>query len=152
MRASGQIQYTLDEGQTWQTSPLSVPQPLLKNFQQLLYSPDGFLYVLSWDGFLRSETSFAVAAESPSSPVQEVRLYPQPARGTATLEIKSTLSEDGTLEILDLLGRQVLREPWTQLQSTTTRSVDIRTLPSGVYVYRVTFGPHVATGRLVVAR
>ncbi|MEM8486413.1 MAG: kelch repeat-containing protein [Bacteroidota bacterium] len=66
--------------------------------------------------------------------------YPNPFNPTTRISFDMPADGDVEIQVLDLLGREVLRESAAQVAAGNQRSVsiDARSLPAGTYVYRVT--------------
>lgn len=65
--------------------------------------------------------------------------YPNPFNPTTTIQFDLPESADVTVQILDLLGREVLSVPSQTLEAGAGRSIQINAsnLASGIYLYRV---------------
>jgi hypothetical protein len=70
-----------------------------------------------------------------------IQIYPNPA--STTIDIKSPII--GTLSILDLGGQQILQQEITK----PTTTIDVSTLPSGVYVVKVIGEKGVQVGKFI---
>ena len=86
-----------------------------------------------------------------------LRVFPNPARTTATLSFELDAPAEVGVRVYDLLGRQVLSVPTRALAAgPQPTALDVAALGAGVYVYRVTVdsasGTSVQSGKLVVVR
>ena len=79
---------------------------------------------------------------------------PNPSTGTTSLRYELAAAADVTVEVFDVLGRQVGRiEAGPQAAGTHSATFDAAALSPGAYVYRVrTADGATATGRLLVVR
>ena len=78
---------------------------------------------------------------------------PNPVSGTATLAFSLGAPRHATVEVFNVLGQRVLTAVDGQLPAGPTRvSIDTASLAAGVYVYRLSAGDYVATGRMTVVR
>ena len=79
-------------------------------------------------------------------------MYPNPARGAATLSVR--LAEPATVRVAvyDALGRQVAGTESAAGTGTTPVPLDLSGLPSGLYIARVTASGDVAMHRVTVVR
>jgi len=95
---------------------------------------------------------FTVAeANSVTSTVGNV--FPNPALGSANFVLNMAAREAVTVKITDLSGRVVFAEDMGSLnKGTQTISVNTSAIASGLYLYRVTMGSQVATGKLNIAK
>ncbi len=90
--------------------------------------------------------------------VTEPRLlgtFPNPARSQATVRYaipEGAAAEDVTVDLYDMLGRQVRTLTPEAQAGRHQRRVDVGSLPSGVYVLRLTTGGAVKTQRLTVVQ
>jgi len=79
--------------------------------------------------------------------------YPNPARGAATIVFSLAAPARATLKVYDLAGREVATPfDGAAAAGRHTATVDAAALAPGVYLYRLTAGGDVATGRLAVTR
>ncbi len=78
---------------------------------------------------------------------------PNPSAESATVAFSLAEGAETTLVLYDALGREVARpvSGWTDAGAHTT-TLAVGSLPSGVYVVRLTSGPNATTARLSVAR
>ncbi|MEW5676232.1 S8/S53 family peptidase [Flavobacterium enshiense] len=74
-----------------------------------------------------------------------VSMYPNPVNDHLTIVFPDSSSEEGTLELVDALGRIVLRK--TNLSSQTHLAV--AHLPSGIYFAKISIGNKVATKKIL---
>ncbi len=133
--------------------------------------PDSGYVFVGWSGLSDAEADtvgvvltgtasitahFAVGTAAEDTPARAVALgvpYPNPTRGTATVE--ATLARPGplTVRLVDLLGREVATLFDGRAAAGTHRvPVDARALPGGVYVVVMEASEARATRRLVVVR
>lgn len=86
-----------------------------------------------------------------SSPSSDVTVYPNPARGNATLRLRTGQAGTVHITVQDLLGREVLRERdrFAPAGDIFTR-LHLAALPAGMYVCRVQSPDGTAQQRLLV--
>ena len=79
--------------------------------------------------------------------------YPNPVRETAVLPIEVDAPGALRISVVDMLGREVLR-PVDEFVAAGRYDVrvDVRGLPSGFYLYKVSSGSGARTGQMVVRR
>ncbi len=127
--------------------------------------PDGFVV---YDGKLffsaESETygrelwalSPASVSNAPSASPQTVRLhtpYPNPVEHSASITFETTEAGSARVEVFDVLGRRVaVLADGPVAAGKHTVLWDAGSLPSGVYLVRLTAGDAVQTQRLTLAR
>lgn len=82
---------------------------------------------------------------------ETLQLSPNPASGMVQLNWSVSKEEVGqaTLQLSDMLGRQVLRQQWTEQSGTNQQFFDIHALADGVYMYSFQNGSTATTGRLI---
>ena len=82
----------------------------------------------------------------------EVSLYPNPASRWATLTLEGIDPGGYTLRVVSVLGREVVRQPFTASAGSATLELDVSELPRGTYLYSVTNerGRILTTRRLLV--
>jgi len=80
----------------------------------------------------------------------EVSNYPNPFRQMATIEYRVPAPGHVRLTVYDVLGRELaVLVDERQSAGSHSAKLDAPSWPSGVYLYRLEAGNHVATGRLV---
>ena len=106
-------------------------------------------------GYLDANTLLSTAGEvAPDGALRFVGSFPNPTTGTATMRYELAQASEVTVEVFDVLGRQVQRvEAGVQPAGTREATVDGRALSAGTYVVRVRLadGTNV-TGRMLIAR
>ncbi len=70
--------------------------------------------------------------------LQAFHLYPNPTTGELILEIQGELPKTGTVQIIDIYGRMLHREPL--LRSSKMHQFSIANLPAGIYFVKVLDG------------
>jgi hypothetical protein len=83
-------------------------------------------------GFLATLTDATLTATTPGLPRELAALFPNPARGTATLRLPAG-TPGVPLLLADVLGRSVRRYPAPAGPEAT---LDLRGLPAGLYMLR----------------
>ena len=73
-----------------------------------------------------------------------IKLSPNPASDFLHFELPENISETTELSIIDLQGRNVSSQ-----DMTSTQSIDINSLPVGMYLLRIVAGDQVFTGRFI---
>jgi hypothetical protein len=91
------------------------------------------------------------------SAVEEMQLlgtYPNPARRQATVRyaLPKSLEGEVKMQLFDVLGRQVRAMRPSADAGRHEIQLDVSTLPSGLYVLRLTAGSAVKTQRMTVVR
>lgn len=80
-----------------------------------------------------------------------MRIFPNPAVGSATVEISSATGGTGTLRVLDLTGRTVMQQRVSNsVIGVKTMNVELGGLTAGTYVLSLDLNGTVTTTRLVV--
>lgn len=82
----------------------------------------------------------------------QVNVYPNPARGRTTFEVRGIDPGTYTLRVINVLGRQVSQQRFTPVGNTTSVPIDVSGLPRGTYLYSLTNerGLILTTRRLLV--
>jgi len=120
---------SLDGGLTWTIIPglsQSFPTPITT---ELVATGDGTLYTPNTHQILRADALPQERVNSKSLDV-ELSLFPNPVSDKFTLVCPTTLAERSEIEVLDPLGRVLLREDVVQ-------EVDVSSLPQGAYYARL---------------
>ncbi len=81
-----------------------------------------------------------------------VAVYPNPARGAATLSVRLAAPATVRVAVYDALGRLVAQTEAAAGVGTTPVPLDLSGLPSGLYIARVTASGDVAMHRVTVVR
>jgi hypothetical protein len=94
----------------------------------------------------------SVATEEVDTGGGAVSVFPNPAQGVVTFSWQSLFNppEGGRLILFDVSGKAVLQQQI--LGGSTETSIDVSTLPNGMYLYKIQFGDSVQQGKIVVAR
>ncbi|WP_420459360.1 T9SS type A sorting domain-containing protein [Neolewinella sp.] len=84
----------------------------------------------------------------------QVRVYPNPARDLTTFEAAGLESGGYTLRVVNMLGREVIRQQLTSVDGRVRTEVNVSQLPRGPYIYSMTNerGRILTTRRLLVNR
>ena len=82
-----------------------------------------------------------------------IRLVPNPVGGNEiTVFISSDVAEKATVEIFDVLGRQIASQHTDHPSKTAELRFDVRQIPVGTYYARISVGGEVVTRKFEVAR
>ncbi len=85
------------------------------------------------------------------TPVQEVRVWPNPAREQVSLSLSFPLSQGSTFHLFDQLGREVRREVLSPGRQQV--EVGLAGVPSGLYFWSVEGdGKKLGNGKLIIAK
>jgi hypothetical protein len=87
--------------------------------------------------------------------VQELELlgtYPNPVRQQATVRYALPETQDVTVRLYDVLGRRVRTVLNGTQEGRHQRTLDVGSLPSGVYFLRLRAGGQTRTQKLTIAR
>jgi VCBS repeat-containing protein len=136
---------TTEEPQTYRFEDIDVP-----------YAADSLTYRLRQIDEDGSE-SFPGEVTIARSAVEEMQLlgtYPNPARRQATVRyaLPKSLEGEVKMQLFDVLGRQVRAMRPSADAGRHEIQLDVSTLPSGLYVLRLTAGSAVKTQRMTVVR
>jgi hypothetical protein len=82
--------------------------------------------------------------------ISEISAYPNPARDQVNLKFDAQNSVDYTLDILDLTGRQLHAEPVQSVSGANLVTVDLTSLPRGIYFARMSAGNERKTVKLIL--
>jgi hypothetical protein len=104
-------------------------------------------------GFYRAKLNIAPTSAVRESPLSSnaglaISLYPNPARDEVRVAIASPLTQNVNIEVLDMLGASVL----TSKNVTDNVSLDLRSLPNGVFMLRCSSGDRSGTKIFTIAR
>ncbi|NUO00842.1 MAG: T9SS type A sorting domain-containing protein [Saprospiraceae bacterium] len=74
-----------------------------------------------------------VGVEEEVAGIGLLRVFPNPAREQATLELQTRENAVLTYRLLDVNGREIQRNTWVTAAGMNTRSIDLSLLPAGIY-------------------
>lgn len=96
----------------------------------------------------------AVARPRPKEPTSFLQLssYPNPVNGVATVPLYSPKQEELTLELFDARGREVASIRNCKPAGWYLLRLELKDLPSGIYVYSVCGAGFAGTGKLTIAK
>jgi hypothetical protein len=122
----GLIVKTTDGGTTW-----TIQEPVTENYLAAVYFPDATSgYVVGIGGtILKTTVGGTVDINENRLDYPHLTIYPNPTQGKCTFETTAK----GHLSILNLNGQQLLQQEVTELTTT----IDVSTLPSGIYVVKL---------------
>ncbi|MCB0532551.1 MAG: proprotein convertase P-domain-containing protein [Lewinellaceae bacterium] len=140
---TGSLQYSLD-GVTYQSEPVF---PAVPNGTYTLWVQDANGCTFTIDDVV---VDF-VGTVSPEA-AWGLRVSPNP--GSGLFQINLLRAPAGTLrtDVFDAAGRLILAKQFEPVGNTLSGSLDLRSVPAGVYWLRLTSGNEVGAVRLVVAR
>ncbi|NND71195.1 MAG: T9SS type A sorting domain-containing protein [Rhodothermales bacterium] len=78
--------------------------------------------------------------------------FPNPFSSEAYLTLENGTGESATIELYDIIGRQVAQDVVATTSGTQLIKLPSENLSPGIYVYRVTSGPFLKTGTAVLVR
>lgn len=90
--------------------------------------------------------------------VESVRNYPNPFNAQTRIEFALSQAGKVTLEVFNLLGQTQYRQEWSHLDAGTHVWLwggvtgDGKSLPSGIYFYKVELGQSSAIGKMVLLK
>jgi subtilisin-like proprotein convertase family protein len=103
--------------------------------------------------FVVGRATGALFAPAPAPAPSAVVASPNPFQGRTTLSFEVAEAADVRLAVYDVLGREVaVLADGPMAVGRHEAAFDAEALPAGAYVYRLTVGRVVQTGRLTVAR
>ncbi len=79
-----------------------------------------------------------------------VAVAPNPARDVATIQVQSEINLDSELRLFNAAGQRVASQPIRILMGESYHQVDVRSLPSGFYIFTIGEGSRAISGRLSV--
>jgi hypothetical protein len=94
------------------------------------------------------DMNMVATARQSFSDAMAVRLYPNPATTTATLELVPHFSQTASVELLNLRGQVISRQELGRLTQPLSLTMEMDDLPQGLYMVRVAAGDAVYTLRL----
>ncbi len=92
------------------------------------------------------------ASNEKVDPIQDIKLYPNPATDQVTLSFKSEVSMEIPIQIMDANGRVVTTQSNRSTPGKNKVNFDVSNLPNGNYMVRITTKTFSNTQRLVVVK
>ncbi|PQJ10242.1 hypothetical protein CJD36_016265 [Flavipsychrobacter stenotrophus] len=77
----------------------------------------------------------------------ELTVYPIPTDGTINFEWASAGDKDAQIEITDMVGKAISQNAVHQIQGSNKQTVDVSSLPSGMYIYKFSGENGIKTGK-----
>src|SRR5690606_25243827 len=124
-----------------------------------------FCAVLSGDmvggsGFMESEDGFTinVMGEGTSvglttpEPVSNLSLWPNPSSDQLNIQFNSLNSTVQSLEIMDITGKIIIQKQLNTHGGKVSETIDVSSLNSGVYLFKISSANQVETKRFVVSK
>lgn len=125
----GGINCSYDDGENWEEITNNLPS---NSFDQVLFSPDNFLYSVTHfeDRLFRTETVVSVHTTHTNNIISKISVFPNPARE----QIKINFCEDSShkITIVNMAGTKVLEISTNPTEGLI--SVNIENLKPGLYV------------------
>ena len=104
---------------------------------------------------MRTAPDPAVAEEHPYSPVKDysIAMFPNPFNSVCTIAFALPTTQQISLKVYDLLGREVsvLQQGWAEAGTHNVR-FDAGNLPSGIYFYRLIAGSQSLSRKMVLLK
>lgn len=80
----------------------------------------------------------------------DVSIYPNPSTGSFNVEITNMDAVSGSIEVLDMTGKQVVQRSWENANGSHVEAITLDNAASGFYFVRVTLDGQMATYRVAV--
>ena len=140
---------TNDGGQTWIVDNSGIPDPFFA-ITKIAYINKGLAFAVSQSGnILRYDTRTTSVDEDASPQDQQLAIvYPNPANQNFTVSTP-WICADKRIELFDLTGRLILA---TFAETANAQTVDVATLPPGIYHVRASGCGKAASRQIVIAR
>ena len=68
---------------------------------------------------------------------QNLEVYPNPIRDKVSIRFELTTSTPVSLQVFNLIGKQILVQPIEPFQGSIEQSLNLSSYPSGVYILRL---------------
>jgi photosystem II stability/assembly factor-like uncharacterized protein len=149
----GLILATTDYGNSWQT----LPSGTTLNLTSVWLMPDlSFIVGTSSGEVFKGNTPIIfteVENESPELPVDfTLGNYPNPFNGTTVIHFTLPADTDCKLEVFSPIGSRVFEIDIKGLKGNNNYNLNVPTLNSGVYLYRITAGGKALTGKMILLK
>ncbi|MEM7367380.1 MAG: PQQ-dependent sugar dehydrogenase [Bacteroidota bacterium] len=80
--------------------------------------------------------------------VGAIRLFPNPVVDRLTLEF-SEINEQAFIRLTNLQGQTVFLRKWVGSSENEDKGIDVKFLPTGIYIYEISDGTKTITGKLI---
>jgi photosystem II stability/assembly factor-like uncharacterized protein len=133
---------TIDGGTTWKTLSHQSPGGL----NSVFFANDSTGYAVGEHGTILKTTNGGGwnSARKTQAPASTFSVYPNPSKDFVTFDLPYN-SKSATVELYDIQGKKVIQQKLTE-----TKQIAVGHLPKGLYLYRLTDGEKVYSGKLVV--
>ncbi len=145
-------------GMAMSWAPFSIPLAYSKSF-----TPDSALIIMSsssgftpangsylWVDNLAFSGTATTAVASIESNINNVALYPNPAKNKINLSFSSKVTTNYTAQIINILGKVVNTSTVNATQGSNQLSFDVSTLPSGTYSLSLNDGTQSSVQKFIV--
>ena len=96
--------------------------------------------------------STGIASGDHASGLDQLRVWPNPARDAITLKFESALEQDVQLSFINFVGQTFLKEDLRAMPGTTSHEVDLSNMPEGGYMIQLRTTDHLYTKVISVIR
>ena len=100
--------------------------------------------------FLCSFKDILISATNPTLPTRKTIISPNPASDNINISFDSPNTNNGIVEIIDLLGRTVKIENINKNLSTI--NISTQNVPNGMYVLKTSFGNETTTQKILILK
>jgi len=91
----------------------------------------------------RNAADFSVTLQTQNNEIDGLQVYPNPV-SNGVLHVETSLNSERTISLFDVLGKVVMKT------TTSSTTINIANLNSGIYMVKITEGGKTATKKLVV--
>lgn len=92
--------------------------------------------MLGIDPVMEGSVAFRLAPNKSIDKDSKVKVYPNPALNKITIEfLNQQTSKSGSIEILDLSGRTILKSIYSSKKSKF--DIDVHSIEKGIYIYKI---------------
>ncbi|RFN57663.1 T9SS type A sorting domain-containing protein [Marixanthomonas ophiurae] len=129
------VWYSENNGANWTVLGNELPMTLTRDLK--MHEPTQTLYAGTYGRSIHSYdiSTIVLGTENFTTTEEEVTLYPVPA--TTELNIRHSLTSEGTITVYDNTGRSVKNLFSGSLEASSQQSFSIADLPSGIYFIRI---------------
>lgn len=125
-----------------------IESQLIADADQLLVSPDNYLYLENVGTLMRSLQPLSTDNYA-EIPQLQLSIYPNPSKGRLTLIMPQLKGHDVRLQVLDLAGRVLHNQ--VSKGCSSSMELDVGGLPNGVYLLRLNLPDKTITEKIIIS-
>lgn len=100
--------------------------------------------------FKNGEKGLSLDSDAPQLNLQKLDIFPNPSNGKVNLNFKSDSNDEVTIKILNVDGKEIIREDLKGNQGEFEKTIDINNAKPGVYIIRIEQDGKMTTEKIIL--